>query len=117
MCALVTVVQRWALPIFGDVRRPGVEPGIGFGKRDPKVASARPGFVGEPMRFLVGDGSVKRDLGRFPEPGQRVVLDHFLARGEHELERRRSEEHTSELQSLMRISYAVYCLTKKTSKV
>src|SRR3546814_8200638 len=25
----------------------------------------------------------------------------------------RSEEHTSELQSLMRISYAVYCLTKK----
>src|SRR3546814_8638640 len=27
---------------------------------------------------------------------------------------RRSEEHTSELQSLMRISYAVFCLTKKT---
>src|SRR3546814_8808082 len=28
----------------------------------------------------------------------------------------RSEEHTSELQSLMRISYAVFCLTKKTTK-
>src|SRR3546814_1342404 len=28
----------------------------------------------------------------------------------------RSEEHTSELQSLMRISYAVFCLTKKTPK-
>src|SRR3546814_3620554 len=28
--------------------------------------------------------------------------------------RPRSEEHTSELQSLMRISYAVFCLTKKT---
>src|SRR3546814_4980674 len=27
----------------------------------------------------------------------------------------RSEEHTSELQSLMRISYAVFCLKKKTS--
>src|SRR3546814_3835059 len=27
---------------------------------------------------------------------------------------RRSEEHTSELQSLMRISYAVFCLQKKT---
>src|SRR3546814_2679030 len=27
--------------------------------------------------------------------------------------RRRSEEHTSELQSLMRISYAVFCLKKK----
>src|SRR3546814_3322306 len=29
----------------------------------------------------------------------------------------RSEEHTSELQSLMRISYAVFCLKKKTYKV
>src|SRR3546814_9248379 len=28
----------------------------------------------------------------------------------------RSEEHTSELQSLMRISYAVFCLNKKTRK-
>src|SRR3546814_7239606 len=28
--------------------------------------------------------------------------------------RSRSEEHTSELQSLMRISYAVFCLKKKT---
>src|SRR3546814_10795625 len=31
--------------------------------------------------------------------------------------RRRSEEHTSELQSLMRISYAVFCLKKKTNKL
>src|SRR3546814_3429895 len=30
--------------------------------------------------------------------------------------RRRSEEHTSELQSLMRISYAVFCLKKKKQK-
>src|SRR3546814_6229689 len=30
-------------------------------------------------------------------------------------QRSRSEEHTSELQSLMRISYAVFCLKKKTS--
>src|SRR3546814_7355532 len=33
---------------------------------------------------------------------------------EHEL---RSEEHTSELQSLMRISYAVFCLKKKTKSL
>src|SRR3546814_9239794 len=32
------------------------------------------------------------------------------------LERQRSEEHTSELQSLMRISYAVFCLKKKKTK-
>src|SRR3546814_3998754 len=32
------------------------------------------------------------------------------------IERMRSEEHTSELQSLMRISYAVFCLKKKKQK-
>src|SRR3546814_7457150 len=31
----------------------------------------------------------------------------------HDVGRKRSEEHTSELQSLMRISYAVFCLKKK----
>src|SRR3546814_10788199 len=38
--------------------------------------------------------------------GQHFLLDLNL----------RSEEHTSELQSLMRISYAVFCLKKKTKK-
>src|SRR3546814_2626581 len=33
----------------------------------------------------------------------------------HAQSARRSEEHTSELQSLMRISYAVFCLKKKTN--
>src|SRR3546814_7540743 len=40
-----------------------------------------------------------------------------FAVGDHQLylifEKRRSEEHTSELQSLMRLSYAVFCLKKK----
>src|SRR3546814_5593231 len=34
----------------------------------------------------------------------------------HEDRRSRSEEHTSELQSLMRISYAVFCMKKKNHK-
>src|SRR3546814_6040059 len=37
----------------------------------------------------------------------------FCANSRHGLSVRRSEEHTSELQSLMRISYAVFCLKKK----
>src|SRR3546814_7160627 len=37
------------------------------------------------------------------------------ATGEHYWDYDRSEEHTSELQSLMRISYAVFCLKKKTN--
>src|SRR3546814_4075970 len=36
--------------------------------------------------------------------------------GDHGRVERRSEEHTSELQSLMRISYAVFCLKKKKQK-
>src|SRR3546814_5741813 len=40
-----------------------------------------------------------------------------LAEGDADVrERVRSEEHTSELQSLMRISYAVFCLKKKNKK-
>src|SRR3546814_5451725 len=35
--------------------------------------------------------------------------------GQHDDRVGRSEEHTSELQSLMRISYAVFCLKKKSS--
>src|SRR3546814_10822786 len=37
-------------------------------------------------------------------------------RGERQGCVRRSEEHTSELQSLMRISYAVFCLNKQTNE-
>src|SRR3546814_4962864 len=36
---------------------------------------------------------------------------------EHALRNARSEEHTSELQSLMRISYAVFCLKKKKEDI
>src|SRR3546814_5571550 len=44
---------------------------------------------------------------------QRTVPLHRLGSRAREDEGRRSEEHTSELQSLMRISYAVFCLKKK----
>src|SRR3546814_17567898 len=43
---------------------------------------------------------------------------HQPRRGQrHRREQIRSEEHTSELQSLMRISYAVFCLKKKNEAV
>src|SRR3546814_1730610 len=46
----------------------------------------------------------------------KVIGPLFLDDLKDELERlKRSEEHTSELQSLMRISYAVFCLKKKTT--
>src|SRR3546814_4119672 len=46
----------------------------------------------------------------FPLPWQ--TLDYDTRRGGYRIDMR-SEEHTSELQSLMRISYAVFCLNKK----
>src|SRR3546814_9670305 len=42
-----------------------------------------------------------------------IVSQVLLPWAERHPERIRSEEHTSELQSLMRISYAVFCLKKK----
>src|SRR3546814_2277622 len=66
------------------------------------------------------------ERGRFADPSEAVFLtvQNFIEMEPHgdlrdELLRRRiqaarSEEHTSELQSLMRISYAVFCLKKKT---
>src|SRR3546814_9805055 len=42
-----------------------------------------------------------------------AVRRHFDGFSTKELLEMRSEEHTSELQSLMRISYAVFCLKKK----
>src|SRR3546814_4536986 len=54
------------------------------------------------------DRRARRRAGRNPRrPG---------AGRPHRGRRHRSEEHTSELQSLMRISYAVFCLKKKNTK-
>src|SRR3546814_8625189 len=50
------------------------------------------------------DQAARRGIGR------RFAGAHPIERAE---QRGRSEEHTSELQSLMRISYAVFCLKKK----
>src|SRR3546814_10582313 len=57
------------------------------------------------------------------EPDHRVEIGLARAAGDLDLEQialmdrddLRSEEHTSELQSLMRISYAVFCMKKKTN--
>src|SRR3546814_7883163 len=74
--------------------------------------SPRDGGVGAEQRgVLEGTG---RGNGAAPHLGFGAcrAADEPAAR----LRARRSEEHTSELQSLMRISYAVFCLKKKTNK-
>src|SRR3546814_4039208 len=62
------------------------------------------------------------DMNRTPENVRKLARyagDGTACPGSGQAEERlcgRSEEHTSELQSLMRISYAVFCLKKKTHK-
>src|SRR3546814_2541054 len=57
------------------------------------------------MLHLTGVKAVDADYERLGEPS--VALEDI----------KRSEEHTSELQSLMRISYAVFCLQQKKNKL
>src|SRR3546814_8383002 len=64
-------------------------------------------------------GEVSRQALAFDRHGQRFPVSRlaqkslFLNHGKAEQAVDRSEEHTSELQSLMRNSYAVFCLKKK----
>src|SRR3546814_4798392 len=110
-CALVTGVQTCALPIFASLSfatgRPpyktlattALEPG----NAHPRRLLLQPG-----ARYCAGAvGHVQgghRGRGRHPESSAATAVPV------------RSEEHTSELQSLMRSSYAVFCLKKKQIK-
>src|SRR3546814_10218386 len=67
-----------------------------------KIAVSRMEHVGDLEIILPGELLYFLKNFRKPPPGDRPV--HAI---------KRSEEHTSELQSLMRISYAVFCLKKK----
>src|SRR3546814_1194384 len=55
-----------------------------------------------------------RAARRVLEPAKDSVVPFIFS---HACLRYRSEEHTSELQSLMRISYSVFCLKKKKKKI
>src|SRR3546814_5025016 len=83
----------WRGPCNADTRsrsQPGIPP-------ERRVAADAP----EPQSPGPGSG---------PDPEPMAGLGVSVAPGRN---KPRSEEHTSELQSLMRISYAVFCLKKK----
>src|SRR3546814_9739653 len=65
-----------------------------------------------------GDMIITGGENVWPTPVERVLATHPAVREVAVVGRPdpRSEEHTSELQSLMRISYAVFCLTKTKQK-
>src|SRR3546814_2774688 len=67
----------------------------------PAALRRHPDLCGQPAELAIDQVEIRVAQRR-----------QVVARGQHRLEVR-SEEHTSELQSLMRISYAVFCLKKK----
>src|SRR3546814_2891788 len=71
----------------------------------------RPGIIEEPP-------PATRDVVKFQIQAMRLLGGYGVADQVFRLEdtENRSEEHTSELQSLMRISYAVFCLKKKNTQ-
>src|SRR3546814_9248294 len=70
--------------------------------RPPQIATFNQPVRTPPATQRVMDGQALPPAVASPSTGRRYMV--------------RSEEHTSELQSLMRISYAVFCLNKKNYK-
>src|SRR3546814_6285405 len=114
-CALVTGVQTCALPIFTDLEKRGL--GVRAAVLRCERVDAREQLI------MVGTARATRDARHLArlfklridriEPGLGIEAMRLAA---PQVDARRSEEHTSELQSLMRISYAVFCLKKKKKK-
>src|SRR3546814_7747650 len=87
-------------------------PRAGPRRRDRHLPAARTDGADLPRRPAQSPGCTQASkcdqrIGEGPNPPARHTV---LGGPDH---RGRSEEHTSELQSLMRISYAVFCLKKK----
>src|SRR3546814_8156843 len=95
--------QRYSSPVMQERRRRILA--------EARALLAEAGEPGFNIRELSRRAGVSSRTLYHAFGGRDGILGHAIA--EH-IER--SEEHTSELQSLMRISYAVFCLKKKTKK-
>src|SRR3546814_4312072 len=99
-CALVTGVQTCALPIFSQATRDHHFPR--GGNHSPRPAPRRSRRAGACRDQCIE--SLRVQLTRCGDSGASYPKCTFSLW--------RSDEYTSELQSLMRISYAVFCLKK-----
>src|SRR3546814_6756875 len=99
-CALVTGVQTCALPISAAARSAHTPAPPRTSRRPP------PRSTSDRAPAPRADQPIDTNF----EPSLRCSSSHD---GSSTLPFVQSEEHTSELQSLMRISYAVFCLKKK----
>src|SRR3546814_5130052 len=77
-----------------------------------------PAWMDTPMNALMHAIMTVRDLPPAQRETWQEVFRHYVFEADETTAGHiRSEEHTSELQSLMRISYAVFCLKKKKNNI
>src|SRR3546814_10085870 len=92
--------------------------GIHHDPRDPAIAVSKGMNLADQRHHI--DRAMQRVAERLAEVITALQCPFDEVRGDKERHPRlvglRSEEHTSELQSLMRISYAVFCLKKKQTQ-
>src|SRR3546814_1349053 len=86
-------------------------PGVLVLDDDPSVPAKIQGILGDDFRVF-GATSMDAAVSHLEREAIGVVISDTRVRDNAVV---RSEEHTSELQSLMRISYAVFCLKKKNT--
>src|SRR3546814_8229956 len=89
---------------------------IGF---DPKAARGCHGHEPRPCRYIFAEAYIARGYSPFARSQDLGAAKVGAGADEPRvgaLEQSRSEEHTSELQSLMRISYADFCMKKKKTQ-
>src|SRR3546814_3828608 len=92
-------ISDWSADVCSSDRATAGFEGVTLNAESLNALNASRQVIGGQFSVLYGQG------GNYITP-QRVSRSVALREG-------RSEEHTSELQSLMRISYAVFCLKKK----
>src|SRR3546814_9437604 len=106
-------ISDWSSDVCSsDLEIAADDPGGGLEHRIDEARHVEP--VG-PVPIGIGQDQCSHRLRR-PQHRRLGRLDQPLKLPVDAVAVIRSEEHTSELQSLMRISYAVFCLKKKTSK-
>src|SRR3546814_1080259 len=114
MCALVTGVQTCALPIFNNGRRSCAD-AAGTRTEDSSPAATTATTTTTTATWPAAAAvnlRIGRVIAREPPWPSRAPARRLCAATPPPAPVR-SEEHTSELQSLMRNSYAVFCLKKK----
>src|SRR3546814_3289205 len=86
------------------------------GRKFPRMAALRPNAPSQDFMRVIGVVSIRyksiHDTTRRQAARRGPLACMWLSAADSD---DRSEEHTSELQSLMRISYAVFCLKKKNN--